>query len=127
MKIHSKLAALALITATLLSGCSSPESAAEDNKIFETYAAVIDVRTVEEFNGGHLSKAILISVEPPDFSGKISELDKSADYFIYCRSGNRAGQAIEIMKELGFTGELVNGGSVMEASKTTGLKIVNLA
>jgi phage shock protein E len=80
------------------------------------YEQIIDVRTVEEWNQGRLEGAVRIGIESPDFSAQLEQLDKTGNYFIYCRSGNRAGQAIEIMRELGFTGELVNGGSVAEAS-----------
>jgi rhodanese-related sulfurtransferase len=54
----------------------------------------------------------------------LSTLDPAADYYIYCRSGNRAGQAIDVMKQAGFTGELVNGGSLENAANQTGLSVV---
>jgi rhodanese-related sulfurtransferase len=54
----------------------------------------------------------------------LSTLDPAADYYIYCRSGNRAGQAIQIMQQAGFTGELVNGGSLANAASQTGLTVV---
>jgi rhodanese-related sulfurtransferase len=88
------------------------------------YASVIDVRTVEEWNSGHLEGAVLIEIADADFRQELSALDPAADYYIYCRSGNRAGQAINIMKEMGFTGELVNGGSVANASGQLGIQIV---
>jgi phage shock protein E len=89
-----------------------------------TYESIIDVRTQEEWNTGHLEGAVLVSVESPDFDAKIQELDKTADYYIYCRSGNRAGIAIERMNSLGFTGELVNGGAVADASGQLGLPVI---
>ena len=49
---------------------------------------------------------------------------KTADYIVHCRSGNRSGQAVVIMAELGFTGELINGGTLDEAAETTGAAIV---
>jgi rhodanese-related sulfurtransferase len=51
-------------------------------------------------------------------------LDKSANYYIYCRSGNRSGAAIETMKANGFTGELRNGGALGNAAAETGLEVV---
>lgn len=89
------------------------------------YAAIIDVRTIEEWEAGHLEGAVRYGIESPDFVSDITTLDKSADYYIYCRSGNRAGQAIQIMREAGFTGELVNGGAVENASQELNLPIVN--
>jgi phage shock protein E len=88
------------------------------------YAAVIDVRTPEEWAGGHLEGAVRMGIADADFMDQLGTLDKSADYYIYCRSGNRAGQAINIMRDMGFTGELVNGGAVANASSQLGLAVV---
>jgi rhodanese-related sulfurtransferase len=88
------------------------------------YAAVIDVRTPEETSMGYLEGAQLFDIQNPTFMDMLSTLDPAADYYIYCRSGNRAGQAIDIMKQAGFTGELVNGGSLENAANQTGLTVV---
>jgi rhodanese-related sulfurtransferase len=88
-------------------------------------AALVDVRTPEEFAEGHLDGAINIDFQSASFSSQISQLDESADYIIYCRSGNRAGKAIELMQQQGFTGKLHNAGGVDSASSTTGLPVVN--
>lgn len=88
------------------------------------YAAVIDVRTPEETSLGYLEGAQLFDIQNPTFMDMLSTLDSAADYYIYCRSGNRAGQAIETMKQAGFTGELVNGGSLENAANQTGLTVV---
>lgn len=88
------------------------------------YAAVIDVRTPEEWAEGHLDGTVRIGIADADFAQQLETLDKSADYYIYCRSGNRAGQAIDYMKSAGFTGKLVNGGSLANAASQTGLAVV---
>ena len=88
------------------------------------YAAVIDVRTPEETSMGYLEGAQLFDIQNPTFMDMLSTLDPAADYYIYCRSGNRAGQAIQIMQQAGFTGELVNGGSLANAANQTGLTVV---
>ena len=88
------------------------------------YAMVIDVRTVEEWNEGYLDGAVRMGIADADFQQQLETLDKSADYYIYCRSGNRAGQAIDMMEAMGFTGTLVNGGSVANASNQLGLQII---
>jgi rhodanese-related sulfurtransferase len=112
-------ALVAVFAVGSLAGCSTSEARAASE-----FAAVIDVRTTDEWNSGHLQGAELIGIADADFVEQISQLDKTADYFIYCRSGNRAGQAIDIMVDQGFTGELVNGGSVANASKILGLDVV---
>jgi rhodanese-related sulfurtransferase len=84
---------------------------------------VIDVRTPAEFATGHLEGALNIDVQSPDFAAQINELDPDATYFIYCRSGNRSGQAIAQMSNMGFA-NMSNGGSVQEASTSTGIPVV---
>ena len=88
------------------------------------FAAVIDVRTPEETSLGYLEGAQLFDIQNPGFMGNLATLDPAADYYVYCRSGNRAGQAIEIMQQSGFAGELVNGGSLENAANQTGLTVV---
>jgi rhodanese-related sulfurtransferase len=84
---------------------------------------IIDVRTPEEFATGHLDGAINIDVSSPDFRDQVMALDSSGEYFVYCRSGNRSGQAINQMYQMGFT-EMTNGGSVAQASDMTGIEVV---
>ena len=72
-------------------------------------AVVIDVRTPEEVAQGGLTDATFIDLQGPDFQERIAELDRDGTYVLYCRTGNRSGQAAEIMRELGF-GELYNAG-----------------
>ncbi len=84
---------------------------------------IIDVRTPEEFATGHLDGAVNIDIQAADFRERVMELDPSGEYFIYCRSGNRSGQAISQMSQMGFT-TMTNGGSVQEASTVTGITVV---
>jgi len=85
---------------------------------------IIDVRTPGEFAGGHLEGALNIDVQSPDFAAQVSQLDPTEDYFIYCRSGHRSGQAISQMSNMGFT-SMVNGGSVEQASNYSGVPVIN--
>lgn len=84
---------------------------------------ILDVRTPEEYAQGHLKGAVNIDVTSADFATIISQLPTDGEYFLYCRSGNRSTQAIEIMKASGFT-HLTNGGSVENASEVSGVPIV---
>ena len=72
-------------------------------------AKLIDVRTPEEFDAGHLRGAVNIDLSAPDFNERIGAFDKAGSYVIYCASGNRAGTAIEIMSGQGFD-DVINGG-----------------
>jgi rhodanese-related sulfurtransferase len=120
-KVFKLLAAsfVAVIAVAGLSGCTTQEPLE-----MSQYAAVIDVRTPEETSAGYLEGAQLFDIQNPTFMDMLSTLDPAADYYIYCRSGNRAGQAIDVMKQAGFTGELVNGGSLENAANQTGLSVV---
>ena len=63
---------------------------------------VLDVRTPEEVAAGTIPGSLNYNFNAPEFKQKLSTLDKSQPYLVYCRSGNRSGKAIEIMKEMGF-------------------------
>lgn len=71
-------------------------------------AVLLDVRTQEEWDSGYVAGAVNIDFFNPEFPNKLEELDKSKNYFVYCRSGNRSGQACQLMASKGFTGELIN-------------------
>lgn len=63
---------------------------------------VIDVRTPEEFAEGHIDGATMIDFYADTFGDDIGALDPSGTYLLYCRSGNRSGQAAALMQQLGF-------------------------
>ena len=77
---------------------------------------ILDVRTPEEYSEVRVQGSMNIDWNGPDFEGKVSKLDKSASYKVYCRSGNRSGRAMELMKTLGFQ-DVENLGSVDEAAQ----------
>lgn len=68
-----------------------------DNEI-----VLIDVRTPGEVAQGKIEGAIEMDIMSPDFPQKALALDKSKKYYIYCRSGNRSGQACGFMAQNGF-------------------------
>ena len=67
-------------------------------------AVVIDVRTALELEEtGYIPRMIHIDIyEGPEFIAKIEALDKSKNYYVYCRSGQRSGQACALMNSKGF-------------------------
>lgn len=89
----------------------------------EETASILDVRTPQEFNEGHLEGAINVDIQSPTISQAFDQLPKDRTYIVYCRSGNRSAEAIEQMKQKGFS-SLIDAGSVEEASQATGLTIV---
>ena len=115
------LTAIALVFGVTL-GVAACAPAAEPVGLVEG-TIIIDVRTPAEYATGHLDGALNIDVQGADFAAQISELDPSQPYFIYCRSGNRSGQAISQMANMGF-GLMINGGSVKEATNYSGIPVV---
>ena len=66
-------------------------------------AFVLDVRTEEELEEGHIPNAKNIDIYlGQDFINELEKLDKNKNYYVYCRSGNRSGQACAIMNSIGF-------------------------
>jgi rhodanese-related sulfurtransferase len=65
-------------------------------------AVIIDVRTPAEFKSGSIKGAKNIDLMSSSFEQKIDSLEKGKTYFMVCRSGNRSGQACNIMSEKGF-------------------------
>ena len=66
-------------------------------------AVLLDVRTSEEYQEGHIPGALLIDVnKQDDFLQQVQKLDKSKKYLLYCRSGKRSEKALVLMKENGF-------------------------
>ena len=63
---------------------------------------IIDVRTVDEFNSGHIANAINIDYYSPDFESIIGKLDRNRQYLVYCRTGIRGAAATQIMVGLDF-------------------------
>jgi len=74
---------------------------------------VLDVRTPEEFAEGHLEGAVLVDFYDADFADQLAALDPDVPYLLYCRSGNRSGETLGVMEQLGFTSVAdVDGGIV---------------
>ena len=73
---------------------------------------ILDVRTIAEYNEGHIPNAICIPNETIG-NNTINELsDKEQLILIYCRSGNRSKQAAEKLKKLGYTNLIEFGGII---------------
>jgi len=65
-------------------------------------AVLLDVRTPNEHNDGHIPNSILMNIYDPAFIDDIQKLDRNKNYYLYCRSGNRSYQAGQLMIQLGF-------------------------
>jgi rhodanese-related sulfurtransferase len=84
----------------LLAGCSSSSGA-------------IDLSVTEFSSKITEPGARLINFQSGNFENEIAALDKNATYAVYCRSGNRSGQAVKVMHDAGFTNVYnMNGGII---------------
>lgn len=88
-----------------------PVGQAED--AIEAGATVIDVRTPQEYDAGHLPDAVNIDVSAPDFGDRVADLDPEGSYVVYCRSGSRSTVAAQAMLDDGFD-DVVNAGGYQD-------------
>ena len=130
-----KIASFLALAASLLtlSACASPAAAAatpaptaaatvEYKKISAADAkarmdsgdtiVILDVRTQEEYDAGHIAGAILVPNE--SITDKQPELlpELDAEILIYCRSGNRSAQAARKLIAIGYTNVVDFGGII---------------
>ena len=117
---QQKLLAIGVLLLSLL-GCSSGTtegvgvrtvSAIEAVKVLDS-RVVIDVRGPDEVAEGAIVGATVLDFNAGEFQAKIGDYDRNAAYLVYCRSGNRSGQAVAIMKELGFT-DVIDAGAYVD-------------
>lgn len=74
-----------------------------EQKMAEPEVQLIDVRTPEEFNEGHIENAVNINFMSDDFDANVANLDKEKPVMVYCKAGGRSAKAAARLKELGFT------------------------
>jgi rhodanese-related sulfurtransferase len=66
-------------------------------------AVILDVRTEDECNQGIIAHSINIDFnKTAEFLAAVEQIDKSKNYYVYCRSGIRSAKACDIMNELGI-------------------------
>lgn len=71
---------------------------------------LIDVRTAQEFNSGHIAGAVNIPVDA--LASRLSEVPSDQPVVVYCRSGNRSAQASNILAQAGYTAVYDLGGII---------------
>jgi rhodanese-related sulfurtransferase len=71
--------------------------------ITEKGSQLLDVRTIEEYNNGHIKNAVQANWNNQDeFKNKIASLDKSKPVYLYCQVGGRSGAAAAWFVQNGF-------------------------
>ena len=129
-----KIASFLALAASLLtlSACASPAAAAatpapteatvEYKKISAADAkarmdsgdtiVILDVRTQEEYDAGHIPGAILVPNETIADKQPALLPDLDAEILVYCRSGNRSAQAAKKLIAIGYTNVVDFGGII---------------
>ncbi|TRZ41479.1 rhodanese-like domain-containing protein [Robertkochia solimangrovi] len=78
-------------------------------------AVILDVRTDAEVDEGYIPGMVHIDIyQGQKFIEELEKLDKSKNYYVYCRSGNRSGQACKLMDQLGFANSYNLTGGIMK-------------
>jgi rhodanese-related sulfurtransferase len=101
-----KLAGILLVLIFALAGCSGSSyetvDVAKAKELVDSgeIDGILDVRTPEEYQAGHIDGAVMIPIQV--IESEMAKLDKDKTYLVYCRSGNRSQQASEILSENGF-------------------------
>ncbi len=86
-------------------------------ELIDKGALLIDVRTKEEFRGGHLASALNIEYENIAQISQAIGQDKNRSVVLYCRSGNRASVVLSELSKLGYNNIYNAGGlSAMQAA-----------
>lgn len=121
-------AAVLMILVLVMTGCSNKSSEegnmnvktqyvkvspAEAKEIMDSEEAIVlDVRTKDEYDQGHIEGSVLLPVD--EISAKAEEVikDKSTKILVYCRSGNRSATAAKTLIEMGYENVLDFGGII---------------
>ncbi len=97
---------LTVFTLMLVNSCFSQPKSISINEFKEGIgrkdSKLIDIRTPDEFNSGHIQDAININFYGKDFESEMYRVGKNFHVLIYCASGNRSGQALNRLNSANF-------------------------
>ena len=117
-----KLMFLVLAISVLFTGCSGTAVVPVYKKITATEAkkmidsdkniTILDVRTLSEYDEGHIKGSILIT--DTELKVKVGNVlkDKNKTILVYCRSGRRSKDSAEILIQMGYKNVLDFGGII---------------
>lgn len=120
--MRKSIISIIAIAVVSISSCSNGQSTKTslEAKEFQTKinstenAVVLDVRTPDEFSGGHLVNAVNVDWNESDAEIKLKAMDPSKTYFVYCLSGGRSSGAAGFLRESGFKEVYELGGGIMK-------------
>ena len=71
-------------------------------EIQDTDYILVDVRTMEEYESGHIQDAVNFDFYSESFQKEILSIDKSSSIILYCRTQNRSTKTANFLKENGY-------------------------
>ena len=101
-----------ILLLAILSGCVKPNNPPEDGKYTNVTVAegkkmingggiyILDVRTKEEYDAGHINGSVLIPLQ--EIGKRYNEIPRDKKILVYCRTGHRSAQASEMLVKNGF-------------------------
>ena len=116
------IAIILILTVIVLAGCEAAGPAGYNARIGpehameimanNPYSIILDVRTLEEFNEGHIPNAVSLPVD--EIEAAITRMipDKGEIILVYCRSGRRSADAAVILVEMGYRNVFDFGGII---------------
>jgi rhodanese-related sulfurtransferase len=133
MKIIYSAILVNILFMAIVSGCLSSTTPSEKAKYVDVSVQqgkemidngevfILDVRTQEEYNEGHIMGSILIPVD--EFDSRLKELSRDKKILVYCRTGHRSLTASEKLGNSGFT-QLYNMKGGITEWKNAGYDVV---
>ena len=121
-----------ITTICFLNSClSSSEKKVSDisavdfsSKIITNPGIILDVRTVDEINNGHIENASFIDFYDENFNEKAAWINKDLPVYVYCHAGGRSKKAAEILIDLGQK-EVYNITGGYSEWNDNGFKVIN--
>lgn len=107
-----KTTGLFVFSLAILAACQTKETSSIVNLTPQEFSAqlkakgdsalLVDVRTPDEFNSGHIQGALSVDFNGPAFSDEVAKLPKDKQVYIYCRSGGRSKASAPVFLNAGF-------------------------
>lgn len=112
--------------------CSSPQEAinekighADFQKMIQSdQIQLIDVRSINEYNAGHLKEAVNLNISDGTLASRLETLDKDKAILVYCAVGGRSNSASQLLSENGFK-KIYDLKGGIRAWKESGKEVVN--
>ena len=94
---------LVILLASVFTACAAEKASVEQcEKLITEKVQVLDVRTEEEWNAGHLDGAVRVDYRSDDFKEAVGKaVDLKKPVLVYCHSGGRSANAAMVLEKLG--------------------------